>query len=405
MKHPPVWLLGLCNFTFGAYYAVMLQTVPQLLSADGVPQPTIAQVTAIGMIPSFCSFFLSPILDWRFTRRAYAIALALLTGGALLAMLASLHDMTRLATFMFVGAGTVTLYQAALGGWLASILAPEEKGRLGAWLTVANVAGGGVTAAIAIVVLRELPFAVGVAMLAAFLLAPLPLFPWIPTPAADRRLATESFRDFFRDVLSLLRRRTVVWTLFLFALPAASFALTNMLAGLGRDFATSERVVGLITGAGLIVAGVVGSLAVPRLITRISPRILYVSIGTAGALFTFMLMTLARTPTTFTLAVLGENIFQSAAFAVESTIVLATIGEGNPLAATQYGLLIAAPGFPITYMQAIDGAAYGVRGLSGALMADASLGVAACAVAAMLFRHIQSKQVETVGKEQATVSV
>lgn len=124
MKHPPVWLLGLCNFTFGAYFAVMLQTVPQLLSADGVPQPTIARVTAIGMIPSFCSFFLSPILDWRFTRRAYAIALALLNGGALLAMLASLHDMTRLATFMFVGAGTINLYQAALGGWLASIVAP-----------------------------------------------------------------------------------------------------------------------------------------------------------------------------------------------------------------------------------------------------------------------------------------
>ena len=166
-RHPPVWLLGLCNFTLGAYYAVMLQTVPQLLSADGVPQPAIAQVTAIGMVPSFCSFFVSPILDWRYTRRAYAIALALLTGGALLAMLALLHDMTRLATFMFIGAGAVTLYQAALGGWLASILAPEEKGRLGAWLTVANVAGGGVTAATAIVVLRQLPYAVGVAMLAA----------------------------------------------------------------------------------------------------------------------------------------------------------------------------------------------------------------------------------------------
>ena len=69
-----------------------------------------------------------------------------------------------------------------------------------------------------------------------------------------------------------------------------------------------------------------------RLIIPISPRILYVSIGTAGALFRFMLITLSGTPTTFALAVLGENTFQSAAFAVESTIVLATIGGGNPLA-------------------------------------------------------------------------
>jgi MFS transporter, PAT family, beta-lactamase induction signal transducer AmpG len=132
--------------------------------------------------------------------------------------------------------------------------------------------------------------------------------------------------------------------------------------------------------------------------------VLYVSIGTAGALFTFMLMTLARTPTTIALAVFGEDTFQSAAFAVESTIVLATIGEGNPLAATQY-VLMAAPSLPITYMQAIDGAAYGVRGLSGALMADALLGVAACAVAGILFRTIQSKQVDAVGQGQATASV
>ena len=64
-RRPPVWLLGLCNFPFGAYFAVMLLTVPQMLAASGVPEPKIASVTAIGLIPSFCSFFLSPILDWR----------------------------------------------------------------------------------------------------------------------------------------------------------------------------------------------------------------------------------------------------------------------------------------------------------------------------------------------------
>src|SRR4051812_14628589 len=121
-RHPPVWLLGLCNFPLGAYFAVMLQTVPQLLAANGVPQPTIAQVTAVGLIPTFCSFFFSPILDWRFTRRAYAIALALLTGASLVAALASIDELALLTASMFVGAATVNLYQAALGGWLASIL-------------------------------------------------------------------------------------------------------------------------------------------------------------------------------------------------------------------------------------------------------------------------------------------
>jgi len=394
-RRPPVWLLGLCNFPLGAYFAVMLYTVPQMLASAGVPEPRIASVTAIGLIPSFCSFFLSPILDWRFTRRAYAVVLAFLTASALFAALTALRELTLLTAFMFVGAATVSLYQAALGGWVGSVVGPEKKGRLGAWLTVGNVAGGGLTAVIAIVVLRRLPFELGAALLALLLLAPLPLFPWIPTPAPDRRLASESFREFFREVLSLLRRRTVVWTLFLFALPAASFALTNTLSGLGRDFGTSEQMVGLVNGVGLTVAGIVGSLVVPRLIARVSPRLLYLSIGTVGALFTLTLITLSRTKSTFALAVLGENAFQAAAFAVESTIVLATIGEGNPLAATQFGLLIAAPSLPITYMQAVDGAAYGLRGLSGALVADAVLSLVACAIAGLLFRQIQPNQVET----------
>jgi MFS transporter, PAT family, beta-lactamase induction signal transducer AmpG len=169
----PVWLLGLCNFPLGAYFAVMLLTVPQMLAAAGVPEPKIASVTAIGLIPSFCSFFLSPILDWRFTRRTYAVVLAFLTASALVAALTELRELTLLTAFMFVGTATVNLYQAALGGWLGSVVFPEEKGRLGAWFTVGNVAGGGLTASIAIVVLRRLPFELGVALLGLLLLAPL----------------------------------------------------------------------------------------------------------------------------------------------------------------------------------------------------------------------------------------
>ena len=107
-----------------------------------------------------------------------------------------------------------------------------------------------------------------------------------------------------------------------------------------------------------------------------------------------MLAGLRGTPPIFALAVLGENAFQSAAFAVENTIILNTIGEGNPLAATQYALLAAAPSFPIAYMQAVDGAAYGVGGLSGSYLADALLSLAACAVLALLFTFVRQTEPE-----------
>ena len=89
---------------------------------------------------------------------------------------------------------------------------------------------------IGILLLRDLPFDLGAALLGLLILLPLPLFARMHAPSADRRLASESFRAFFRDVLAVLQRRSVLWTLLLFAMPAASFALTNTLSGLGHDF-------------------------------------------------------------------------------------------------------------------------------------------------------------------------
>ena len=138
---------------------------------------------------------------------------------------------------------------------------------------------------------------------------------------------------------ALLRQSAVLWTLLLFMLPAASFALTNALGGFGNDFHTPERLVSLLGGAGLLAAGLFGSLMVPVLAKKVPPRPLYLAIGGIGALFTLILAATPHVPATFSLAMLGENVFQAAAFAVENMIILRTIGQDNPLAATQFGLL------------------------------------------------------------------
>ena len=65
---------------------------------------------------------------------------------------------------------------------------------------------------------------------------------------------------------------------------------------------------------------------------------------------------------------------------VECTIVFRSIGDDNPLAATQFALLQAATALPITYMQAVDGAAFGQGGMPGMFLVDAGLSLIACAV-------------------------
>jgi PAT family beta-lactamase induction signal transducer AmpG len=164
-----------------------------------------------------------------------------------------------------------------------------------------------------------------------------------------------------------------MWTFALFIMPSASFALTNALGGFGADFHTSEQIVSLLGGAGVLVAGVFGSLMVPVLAKAIPPRPIYLLVGGVGAVFTLILAASPHIPATFGLAMLGENIFQSAAFAVEAMIILRTIGADNPLAATQYGLLNAAASVPLTYMQYLDGQGYARMGVNGSFLTDGLL--------------------------------
>jgi len=376
--------MGFGLLPLGASGAVMLITVPQLLAANHVPEQQIASITAFGLMPGFFSFILAPLLDWRFSRQVYAIAFAVLGALCTFAALLFIRDLALVAGFLFAMNLAISLSTAAVGGWFGNLTRTEDKSTLGAWFTVANLGGGGLVAAMAIYLLRDLPYAVGAGLLSLVVVAALPLLFWVPCPPADGRLASESFREFARDLMALLRSRLVLLTLLLFLMPAASFALTNTLGGLGRDFSTSEKMVGLITGTGVAIAGVAGSLLIPRLSTWIPPRPLYLLVGGGGAAFTLILALLPHTSTTFGLALLGENVFQAAAFSVQNIIMLRIIGHDNPLAATLFGLFTAATILPLSCMQIIDGQAYGLGGVNGSYLADALVSGGACAALALL---------------------
>ena len=382
---PPVWLMGLGFIPLGVSGTILLITVPQLLAANHIPERQIAFITAIGLFPSFGSFILSPLLDWRFSRRSYAIALTIIGALCSFGALVSINNLALLTALLFTANLAVSLEVFAVGGWFGNLIETDKKGRLGAWLNAANAGSFGVAAAIAMSLLRGLPYDLGAGILSSFILLALPLYWAIPCPPADQRLASESMRDFLRDVLSLLKKPSVLWTLLIFLLPAASFALTNTLGGMGRDFQTSEALVGLLGGIGSSVAGVVGSLLIPRFERLVAPRPLYLLVGTVGALVTLGLVALPHNPTTFGAAMLGENFFQGAAFSVQNLIILRTIGHNNPLAATQFGVLLAATSLPLVYMQAIDGNAYALfGGVNGSYLADALISGTFCMILGLM---------------------
>jgi PAT family beta-lactamase induction signal transducer AmpG len=379
-KLPPVWLMGLGNLPFGIYGALLLITIPQLLAARGVPEPQIASVTAVGLIPSFGSFLLAPILDVRFSRRSYAIAFGLLASVIAFFALAQIGNLPALTVLLFAGMTSASLFQGALGGWLGSVVPNEQDGQLAAWFTVGNIGGFGVAAIIAITALRALPDFLGPAVVAMLIAAPLLILALMPPPSTDRRQARESFATLGRDLLALIKQRVVLRTLLIFCLPSSSFALTNTLGGLGGDFHVSEQFVAVVAGTGVTVAAIAAILLTRPLTERIRPQLLYLLIGIVGALFTFMLIALPRNGATFALAMAGENVFQAAAFMAANAIIFRGIGEGSPLAATQFTFLIAAYALPITYMQTIDGHAYAFGGLTTTFLTDAGISLLVCLV-------------------------
>jgi PAT family beta-lactamase induction signal transducer AmpG len=398
-RRAPIWLMGLSNTTIGLVGGFIVLPLPQLLAAEGVPEWKIAAISAACLSPGFWVLLVCPVLDVRFSRRWYATFFAALAGLCLaFAVFMRTHLLVLEGAVMIAYAASV-LSSNALGGWLAGVVpeaaatdgdSPNHEGAsLSAWTQVGLFLGNGLMAAFAAEGLRRLPLPLIAVLLGVLVVLPAAIFPFIPVPISGvgdpaKLGARESFGNLFRDLWALLKRKEVLLTLLLFVAPTGSFALTNQLGGVAHDFHASDAFVGRMGGALLTLAGAVGALLLPVLSRWFKALPLYLLIGTTGSLFTLALLLLPRSPTTFAIAFLGENIVQALSFTAAVAICFATIGRDNPLAATQFSLLTSATVLPILYMGIVDGRIYTWRGLSGMYAVDGGLSILACALMAFI---------------------
>jgi len=388
---PPVWLMGLSNASLGLISGIIYFAIPQLLAARHVPESRIAWMTAAALAPNFLSIPLGPILDVRFSRRWYATTFAALESILVVVAILNLDHLAILTAAMVLGAGAAILSATALGGWLSTVTEVDEKSRLSAWINIALICGIGVTSALGGELVRHLPVWLAAGLLGLLVFSPATIFLIMPAPGPDRRLAAESFIQFNREVLELLRRREVLIALMLFISPCGSFALTNLLGGIGNDFHASARMVSLAGGVGAIIPGILGCLFYPVIARRMPLRLLYLANGVAGGLFTFGLILLPHASWVFALALFGIFLFQAMSFAIQCGIIFETIGQDNPLAATTFTFLIGAVNVPLTYMMLIDGRAYTYGGVAGSFAADAGISIATCLVIGTVLYRLSGK--------------
>jgi MFS transporter, PAT family, beta-lactamase induction signal transducer AmpG len=392
----PIWLIGLSNAPFGFYGGIVFYAVPQLLAAQHLPEQQIAALAAYMILAIVLSVLIAPVLDVRFSRRWYASVCCVLSALFVGAALYNHGNVWILGTLLFLGYILAALFAAALGGWQASVIPASQQATLSAWANIANIGAAGLMSIVSMRLIRSLPLPLACALIACLFILPTSVFIFMPAPGPDRRLARESFSGLLRAVVSLFRRGEVILVVLMFVLPSSSFTLTNILSGIGADFHTPEATVSLINGAGITFAGIFASLLGGLLCARLPLRHLYLAVGIFGGIFTLTLLLFPHSPLGFGVATLGENALQALAFTVVTALSLRTVGHGNALAATEYGILNAASNVPLFYMQFVDSHAYKVHGLPGAFTADAGISIAVCTALLGLLAWLNKRPVREV---------
>jgi MFS transporter, PAT family, beta-lactamase induction signal transducer AmpG len=383
--------MGLSNSSVGLNSGIAFFVMPQLLAGRHVPEATIAGITAAAMSSNFWPFVFGPMLDVWFSRRSYATFFAALASLFAVVAVTNVQHLALLEVLLVAGVAAGMLCTTALCGWLSTVCRHEDKNKLSAWANIAVISGTGVTSLVGSELVRHLPVWLAASLLGALVFLPTTIFLFIPSAGPDKRLAGESFRQFGREVFALVRRREVLIALLILLSPCSSFALTNLLGGLGADFHASPRVVSLAGGLGAFFPGILGCLLFPVIAKGRALIVLYLVVGVVGSLFTLSLILLPHTPLIFTLALVAQYFFQAIAFSIQVGIMFETIGQSNPLAATAFTLLSAATYVPITYMMVADGRGYSLGGIAGSLGMDATISIASCLLVGLLLSRLRGK--------------
>ena len=384
--------MGLAMAPFGFYFGFATTAMPVLLAAEHVPVERIAYISAIGLSPTFWAFLLSPVLDARFSKRTYGFALAGLTAVCLAASILLLHHLAWITVALMLGSTAVVMYGNALLGWLPDIIEDKHYRQVGAWSTIANLGAAGIFGTLAVVLVRNLSPTLAAPALAVVLVIPTLLFFFFPVPEQPTRSMTALFRTLFVDIYQVCGNRRCLLGLLMFLSPASCFALTNLFTGLGRDFHAPEHWVVAIGGTGVAVACSLGCLVSISLCKWMARGTVYLATGLCGAMFAFGLLWTPHTLVAFVVGVLGYNFCQGMNYTAFFALSLEIVGPGNPLAATQMGVLAASANLPISYMTAVDGHAYAKFGLRGMLTVDACVSLVAGTILLVVIRKIAAKQ-------------
>lgn len=367
----PPWAMGLAAAPLGFYYGFISTATPILLAAHHVSVEKISEVSAIGFSPTFWAFLLCPIVDVKYSKRAYALffaGIAAICAGVATLLTANLVAFTVVLT---AGCTAGVMFGSAHQGWMPDVIEDKHYSHVGATTNMANLGAAGLFATLTVVLVRTLPALPAAGLLGLTVMAPTAMLFFIPLPGTPTRAAADTFGNFFHDLYVVCKRPGCILGLICFLSPTACFALTNLFSGMGADFHTPERWVTALNGTGVAMVCSLGCLFGIWFCGRFPRRKVYILTGFGGATAALGLIWTPHTLEYFAAGVLAYNFFQGINYTAFSSLCYEIVGPRNPLAATHISLLAAAANLPISYMTVVDGHFHTTHGLAGMLAVDA----------------------------------
>lgn len=375
----PVWAMGLANMPTGFVYGFISTTFGILLVSRGVSVGKVGTISAIAFSPTFWAWMFSPVLDVRFTKRAYAYGLAATAAVLLAVAVLSLGNLTVFTIALTASCVAIVLYSNAVQGWAPDICTDEEYDTISGWFNVANLGAAGIFSALAVVLVRGIPLPIVAVSLGLIVFAPTVLlrhFPDPPKPAGELRA---NFAAMGRDLKRVAREGRVWIGLLIFVSPVA-FALTNLFSSLGADFHASESAVTSLNGPAVAVACSMGCLIAIPLCRKFRRRSIYLLSG-VGAVMACTGMALApKTLLAYALGLLAYNFFQGFNYTSFTALEMEIIGPKNALSGTMMAVLTASGNIPISSMTKLDSWAHDAHGLNAMLYVDGGAALAAMVV-------------------------
>jgi MFS family permease len=377
MRRSPPWLVGLCYIPFGFYTGFVSTALPLLLTARGVTLDRVAQIVFVAMLPSFSSWVFTPLVDCGLHRKTWALLLAAVTAACQAAdvfLLDKSHQVT-LMVLLVMGQLAAQLYGSALGGMTPSMVDEQHQGSVSGWLNVANLGGAALGGMIGIFAVQRWTLGAAAALLAAMILIPAIVLQFLAGEDREPRRPGEMFGGLLKDIWTISKTKQALLGFMIFVVPAAAFAAQNLFSGLGRDFGSGDTQVAWITGAGVAIACTLGSLVGGWMCDRMDRRMLFVGTGVVSAAATLGMAFGPRVGWVFATGVLAYNVLAGVNYAAASAVAFEIMGLNNPLAATQYAMLMASCNVAIEFAVWADGRGYHRWGATGMLCTDAALGL------------------------------